>query len=210
MSGSSIRSIRKHVACLLLLLCSTVYATDNPEPVFIEQQHQAEKFINNNQGAEALQILNELVKKYPTFQTYILLAQANAETENPTASLASYQLALDLAGTDPLGQRVALFGIAKMQLWLEHYPEAESNYKRLLKTLLSDEDKKIASTGLNKALKAQNKPPISMPAETEISSIPIASTPENAPQVTPAPNSTQNTVSPEVQNESSASGETTQ
>ncbi|WP_298622928.1 hypothetical protein [uncultured Legionella sp.] len=76
-----------------------------------------------------------------------------AEKEEPTKALSNFQEAYRkalLTHNDDM-QRIALFKIARTQLWLLNYNDAIKSYKHLLSTPLDKEDSNLANAGLKEA-----------------------------------------------------------
>ncbi|KTD47755.1 Uncharacterised protein [Legionella quateirensis] len=88
-------------------------------------------------------VTNSLIKKGNQF----------AEKEEPAKALNTYQQAYGMALfiKNDLLQRIALFKIARTQLWLLNYEEAIKLYQRLLSMCLNDQDSRVAKTGLEQA-----------------------------------------------------------
>ena len=82
----------------------------------------------------------------------------NTLNSNPKQALIYYNKALQLTDNNDVFERITLFNIGKMQLWLEQYPEAEHTYLTLLKMPLDKQDHEIALAGLVKSLAYQDKP----------------------------------------------------
>lgn len=94
-----------------------------------------------------------------SFADYIAQAQKHAMDNQPEQSLQLYRkaLALALESKNPTQARVARFGIGKMLLWLENYPEAETTYQLLRDENLSNDDHQIALDGLVRSINYQNR-----------------------------------------------------
>ncbi|NKB47623.1 MAG: hypothetical protein GKR77_07535, partial [Legionellales bacterium] len=84
------------------------------------------------------------------FYQQVALAQQAAERNDPKQALQHYQQARVLAEAqnDETLIRVALFGIARMQMWLEHLPQAQALYRQLLMTPLNEQDRALAQSKL--------------------------------------------------------------
>lgn len=136
---------------LFLYLCihSSLLFAQVAAPSDTDQIKMAKKYINENKGKEALNIIQPLLRKNVTFDVLILTAQSYAEINDPRQSLQYYEFALTIAKDDEQ-KHVAYFGIAKMQSWLGMYENAVKTYQLLLKEHLNLEDTKLAQDGLNK------------------------------------------------------------
>jgi hypothetical protein len=144
-------------AIFILCLCSPtflIYAQD--DPAYSKQLESAKKFVDDDKGKKALNILKPLVDEYGTYDILILAGQAYAEADNPMASLHYYNLALKKA-KDADERDVAYFGIAKMQFWMGNYVRAERVYRVLLRDKLNKEDHELALAGLVKSLAYQDR-----------------------------------------------------
>lgn len=93
------------------------------------------------------------------FHTFLSKAQIEADQNHPDQALQLYQEALTAANKEnnQVQARVANFGIARMQMWLGKYNEAEKTYKILYQVDLPSEDKEIALDGLIRSLNYQDK-----------------------------------------------------
>lgn len=91
------------------------------------------------------------------FNNLVAIAQTSASRDQPQKALDFYQQALATAGDSKTKQRVALFGIARMQVWLGNYRDAERIYRLLLVEKLGRDDYEIALAGLAKSLLYQDK-----------------------------------------------------
>ena len=92
------------------------------------------------------------------FDAAVARARGEAVLEHPAASLAAYREALAAAAGDPMRVRVADFGIARMQFWLERYDDADATYAALLAMPLSTDDREIALDGRVRCLLALDRP----------------------------------------------------
>jgi tetratricopeptide (TPR) repeat protein len=93
-----------------------------------------------------------------SFRQLLAFAQASASANQPATALSYYVLALHAARTDETQQRVALFGIGHMLLWLGRYGESERVYRQLLASNLSSEDRQTALAGLVESLSYDGRP----------------------------------------------------
>lgn len=119
---------------------------------------QAQILLQRQDGPAALAAFEEIIAVQPSFAAFLGAAQASALADRPREALWNYRRALDLARDDAAEQRMALFGIARMHLWLEQYQEAERTYADLLSRTLTAEDRSAASAGLMRSLSFQDKP----------------------------------------------------
>lgn len=113
------------------------------EQEYWQQYDEASNLLEKNKPQLALQIFENLLKEKQHFHVAIGAARSAAETNQPDLALKYYELALQNAGDNIVFQRTALFGIAKMQVWLEQNTKAVVTYKKLLPLNLSDEEKKL-------------------------------------------------------------------
>lgn len=96
----------------------------------------------------------------PTSAAYVALiasAQSSASTDDPATALAYYERALQAATSDEQ-QRIALFGIARMHVWLGQYRDAERAYRSLLRFALPVDDRAVALAGLVESLTDEGRP----------------------------------------------------
>jgi hypothetical protein len=93
-----------------------------------------------------------------SFRQLLAFAQASASANQPATALSYYVLAFHAARTDEAQQRVALFGIGHMLLWLGRYGESERVYRQLLASELSSQDREIALAGLVESLCYEGRP----------------------------------------------------
>lgn len=77
----------------------------------------AKKYIDENKGKEALDLLKPILDTTPNFDVFIMAAQAYAERNDPTTSLYFYEKAQTLAKTQ-VEVQITHAGIAKMHDWL--------------------------------------------------------------------------------------------
>lgn len=87
------------------------------------------------------------------YHQYLNLGDTYAAKEQPQKALDNYSIVYHQAMKDHnrLFQRIALFKIARMELWLG-YPQAATNtYQQLLSMSLSKEDRALARAGLQSA-----------------------------------------------------------
>lgn len=92
------------------------------------------------------------------FASLVRTAQQSATSNQPGVALAYYDLAFQAAGTNEARQRIALFGIGRMLLWLGKYHRSREVYEHLLSTNLSTEDREIALAGLVESLTDVGQP----------------------------------------------------
>ncbi|WP_131795863.1 hypothetical protein [Fluoribacter gormanii] len=93
-------------------------------PVPNNTQELIKKYIHENKGKDALDLLKPYLIASPDYDTLLLIAQSYAELENPNISLNYYIRALQKAKTD--GQRkIAEAGILKMQAWINESQETK-------------------------------------------------------------------------------------
>jgi hypothetical protein len=93
-----------------------------------------------------------------SFPELIAYAQASASANQPRAALSYYTRAWQAARGDRTRQRIALFGIAHMQLWLGRYAQSERSYRTLLASDLSAADRNVALAGLVESLDWEGRP----------------------------------------------------
>jgi hypothetical protein len=93
-----------------------------------------------------------------SFRQLLAFAQASASANQPATALSYYVLAFHAARTDEVQQRVALFGIGHMLLWLGRYGDSERVYRQLLASELSSQDREIALAGLVESLSYEGRP----------------------------------------------------
>lgn len=120
--------------------------------------NETKKLIEEDKGCDALPILKQLIAQKPSYDTYVLAGQASAMCDQPKQSLEYYKEALNRAKQNKLKQRIALFGMGKMQMWLDDYKGTEQTYRRLLTMKMNKTDHELALAGLVKALAYQDKP----------------------------------------------------
>ena len=93
------------------------------------------------------------------YNLFLSLGDAYAGSEKPEKAFYYYNIVYQRANksNNVLFKRVALFKIARMQLWLNEGDAAVQSYERLLAMKLSDNDKNIALNGLTAASKQRQK-----------------------------------------------------
>lgn len=114
---------------------------------------QAKKYIELNNGTAALDVLRPLLTTDSSYTVLLLTAQSYAILNQPQQALFYYESASKIA-QNASEQRIANFGMAKMQLWLGNYAGAKTIYERMLNEPMSSEDQHLATEGLNKAKSA--------------------------------------------------------
>ncbi len=124
---------------------------------YMSRIEQAQALLRSQDSKAALTAFKRLLIENPSFQAYFGVAQASAIEKQPEEALLNFREALMLAD-DQTEKRTALFGIARMLMWLEQYGDAENIYSILLSRPLNDEDHAVASAGLMRSLSFQNKP----------------------------------------------------
>jgi len=92
----------------------------------------------------------------PNYFRLIHDAQKAADNNHPQQALILFQNAAVVAD-DQVRKRVALFGMAKMQLWLKQYVKSAETYRELLREPLAEKDKTIALKGLSLSIQYQKK-----------------------------------------------------
>lgn len=107
------------------------------------------QYLKDNKGQSALNLLKNIPDKNNSYEIQILMAQGYAEIEKPEKSLEYYQAALKLASTDD-ERRIAYFGIAKMQSWLNQSYDLINTYQLLLKESLNQGDAALVKKELKK------------------------------------------------------------
>lgn len=85
-----------------------------------------------------------------SFHSAVKKAQHFAKLEQPKKALEWFEKAFQLANNNPVYKRVALFGMAKMQVWLEQYSTALNTYKKLKTTDLDKMDRAKVNAAIAK------------------------------------------------------------
>lgn len=123
-----------------------------PESLYDKRISLAKKLIADDKGREAAFVLQPLLlQSQPTYDTFILAAQSAAEMDDPNTAYDNYTYALEIA-KDATERHVALFGLAKMQFWLDQYVRSADTYECLLRDQLNRVDYELALAGLVKSL----------------------------------------------------------
>ena len=157
------RTSRKSATSLLLLIFLLLAglsilpasAAEVPDPLLSEGR----RLLKEEQPAEALKRFDALIEGRQHFVPALFgAAEASALLEQPAAALAYYRQVEAAPEANADEKRRASFGAARMLVWLERYPEAESIYRRLLMTPLSEGDSQIARAGLMRTLALQDQP----------------------------------------------------
>ena len=120
---------------------------------YSEGYTKALSLMEHHQFHEAIVIMEGLSKSNKNYNLLLSLGDAYAALEKPTKSLHYYEIVYRYANAsnNALFERVALFKIARMQLWLNDEQAAIKSYQRLLSMNLSSSDKSIAQAGLSTA-----------------------------------------------------------
>ncbi|MEO5657563.1 MAG: hypothetical protein ABIO65_08435 [Nitrospiria bacterium] len=121
--------------------------------------HEARESLEAQRAREARDRFQRLFDS-PAFRFPALIgaAEASAMLDEPETALVYYQRALSLPDLTPGDERRALFGSARILVWLGRYPEAETRYRRLLTRPLDAQDERVARTGLIRSLALQDRP----------------------------------------------------
>lgn len=136
---------KRHVAFLLLIGTAPCLA-------------QLHNFLDTNrEGIFPVRISNDQ-KNENKFAALYNLAMQYILGNQPLKALNCYEAILNLANVTEAQKRIALFGIGKMQIWLERYSVAYKTYQTLLAMKLSSDDYQIALAGAIQALNYQDKP----------------------------------------------------
>lgn len=138
-----------------LSILSASAATEDPD----RQLHEGRQLLKEEQPAEALNRFELLIERRQHLVPALFgAAEASATLEQPVAALAYYLQVEAASEASADEKRRASFGAARMFVWLERYPDAESVYRRLLMTPLDEGDLQIARAGLMRALALQDQP----------------------------------------------------
>ena len=114
---------------------------------------KAIELMEKNQFHEAILIMEPLAKTNKNYHLFLSLGDAHAAIEQPAKALPYYKMVYDnaTASNNALFKRVALFKIARMQLWMNNSQAAINAYHQLLSMKLSAKDEVIANMGLQRA-----------------------------------------------------------
>jgi tetratricopeptide (TPR) repeat protein len=116
--------------------------------------------MEHHQYHEAIVIMDALSKTNKNYNLLLSLGDAYAALEKPKKALHYYKMVYHHATitNNVLFTRVALFKMARMQLWTNNTKSAIKSYQLLLSMTLSKSDKTIAQAGLTTAsnIQAQN------------------------------------------------------
>ncbi|WP_160264725.1 tetratricopeptide repeat protein [Legionella norrlandica] len=128
-------------------------AYSGAESNYWQEFSKAKVLIEQNRLMEAIPILEKLNQIDDNYNVEISLGDAYSELENPSKALNYYEMAYRNAKNENnvVIERVALFKIARTNMWLKRYQEAANSYQRLLSIQLSEEDRAIANAGLKTA-----------------------------------------------------------
>ena len=126
---------------------------------YSEEYTNAVSLMEKHQFQKAIVIMKPLTKTNNNYNLFLSLGDAYAGNEEPEKALHDYNIVYQRANksNNVLFKRVALFKIARMQLWLNKGDAAVQSYERLLAMKLSDNDKNIALNGLTAASKKRQK-----------------------------------------------------
>ena len=136
---------------IFILSLQTIHgATLNPYAV---EYSKAIALMEKNQFHEAILIMKPLTKTNKNYHLFLSLGDAYAAIEQPTKALPYYKIVYEkaTASSNTLFRRVALFKIARMQLWMNNSQAAMTSYQQLLSMKLSAKDYAIANMGLQRA-----------------------------------------------------------
>jgi tetratricopeptide (TPR) repeat protein len=114
---------------------------------------KAKTLIGQEHYYEAIAILEHLPKKPDSHTVYLFLGDAYAAIDQPEKAQYYYKLVYHNAqqSNNSLFQRIALFKVARTQLWLNQNQDAIHSYRLLLQMKLSTADEIIAKRGLETA-----------------------------------------------------------
>lgn len=112
-----------------------------PSDVLLEKINQAREQLTKNNGKKAFEIIQPYLEMNQRFDIYIITAKAMAIMENPSRSLFYFEKALSKAA-NASDRKVALFGIAKMQIWLEKSSAARKTLNAIENLSLNHTEKK--------------------------------------------------------------------
>ena len=171
MNTASIRrcvSFRKRLsaACALssavllvgLISASGSRADDSSLPANLALR-QAREFLAGAQPEKALSLFTDLIEREEHLVASLIGAgRACGHLERPDEALAYYLRAIGEPTADLGARRVAMFGAARMYLWLERYTESASLYSALLNMDLDAEDLELAATGLTRSVSLGGSP----------------------------------------------------
>ena len=149
---------KKFAIFIFIILTQNIYG-HNPSH-YSEEYSKAVTLMEQRQFHEAILIMETLFKTHKNNNLLLSLGDAYAAEENPKKALHYYKIVYRHANIteNAVFKRIALFKIARMQLWLNKNQEAFSSYQLLLSMALSASDKAIANEGLTTAstIKLQN------------------------------------------------------
>lgn len=117
----------------------------------------AKQMLEEDKGNEALVSLTPLLSQDPSFTILILTAKSYAAIDKPAIALKYYKKSLTKA-TSLEEERVASFGIARMQFALDQYVRAKGTYEKILQQPLNTEDYELALAGYVKSLAYYDRP----------------------------------------------------
>ncbi|MDI1352365.1 MAG: hypothetical protein PSV35_06290 [bacterium] len=115
------------------------------------------KYLNEEKGEHALELLKPLLNAKPNFEVVKLAAEAYTQKDRPREALEYYELALKLAHNHH-EQLIARLAIAKMQFWLASYVHSLHTYEDILKSSLNSQSMELAKAGVVKSLAYMNRP----------------------------------------------------
>lgn len=149
--------LRRLICLILFCVLSASALAEKPAPHYWIKYDKAETLLESRQYQAALTLFKELIEEHGNFHVYLNAAKAASLLEKPQEALGFYKKAYEYAKQNNSlpHQRVALFGIGKMYLWLDQPKAAYLIYKKLLSMKLNAEDQKIAEEGLKKASPAK-------------------------------------------------------
>lgn len=163
------------VTLAITLVCSlfSITALSIGSHVYQLKYQEAQSLLQNGKAESALNILNPLLKDKKNYRVLIATAQSYAVLNNPKEALKAYQQAYNMKKSNQTYQRIALFGIAKMDLWLGDYDKSAQTYKTLLAMQLDKQDRALAKAGLEKIHKSQA--PVKKPVKKKVLKKPTVS-----------------------------------
>ena len=98
-------------------LPSSIVSIDAVYSEYAQAIARIKQLVNENKGNEALKNIQPMLSHSVGYDSYLLAAQAHAETENPQSALYYYELAQGLAQS-AVEKTLASTGVDKMKKWL--------------------------------------------------------------------------------------------
>jgi len=134
---------------IVSLLC---FQEIHGEPLhnYAKEYTEAVNLMQNGQYKKAIEIMTPLTKTNENYHLFLSLGDAHASILQPKKALKYYKIVYLKAkkSSDNLFTRIALFKIAKLQLWMGKIEDASHSYKELLAMQLPEDDIIIAENGL--------------------------------------------------------------